>query len=99
MEERDCISDLDDVVGGVDSTDQDAVDGGGWVFERVKNEFDVCVLCDLILQSVATHHSLTVRVLGSVFCVLCSNFDVKRKQMQMQSTINCCGLHSSHFAL
>lgn len=55
MEERDGIGDLDDVVGSGDATDQDAVDGGGWVFEGVKDEFDVSGLCDFVPQTVATH--------------------------------------------
>ncbi|PNX90770.1 hypothetical protein L195_g046896 [Trifolium pratense] len=38
MEERNVIGDLDGVIG--DAADQDAVDGGCGVFERVKNEFD-----------------------------------------------------------
>lgn len=55
MEERDGIGDLDDVVGSGDATDQDAVDGGGWVFEGVKDEFYVSVLFDLVPQTVAAH--------------------------------------------
>lgn len=55
VEERDGIGDLDDVVGSGDATDQDAVDGGGWVFEGVKDEFDVSGLCDFVPQTVATH--------------------------------------------
>lgn len=55
VEERDGIGDLDDVVGSGDATDQDAVDGGGWVFEGVKDEFYVSVLFDLVPQTVAAH--------------------------------------------
>jgi hypothetical protein len=53
MEKRNGIGDLDGVVG--DAADQDAVDGGCRVFERVKNELDVSVLCNLVLQIVASH--------------------------------------------
>jgi len=44
VEKRDGIGDFNGVVGGGEAADQDAVDGGCRVFERVKNEFDVCVL-------------------------------------------------------
>lgn len=57
MEKRDGIGDFNGVVGGGDAADQDAVDGGCRVFERVKNEFDVCVLWNLVLQIVTSHVS------------------------------------------
>lgn len=57
MEKRDGIGDLDGVVGRGDSADQDAVDGGCRVFEGVENEFDVSVLCNLVLQIGASHVS------------------------------------------
>lgn len=37
MEKRDGIGNLDGVVRRGDAADQDAVDGGGGVFERVEN--------------------------------------------------------------
>lgn len=78
MEERDGIDDLDGVVGRGDAADQDAVDGGGGVFEGVENEFDVSVLCNLVFQIAASHVSVDIdfatrRLLFSFLCcVFCA---------------------------
>lgn len=58
VEERDGVSNLNGVVGRGDATDQDTVDGGGGVFERVKDELDVSVLCNLVPQ-IAAHDGFT----------------------------------------
>ena len=57
VEERDGFDDLDGVVGRGDAADQDAVDGGGGVFEGVDDELDVSVLCNLVPQIDASHVS------------------------------------------
>ena len=49
MKERDGIGDLEEVVVfGGNAADQDGVDGGGFVLERVENELYVGVLRDLV---------------------------------------------------
>ena len=60
MKERDGIGDFDDGVGiAGDAAEEDAVDGGRGVFERVENELDVGVLADLV-SKLAAHDSVVV---------------------------------------
>ena len=59
VEERDSIVDLNGVVWRGDAADQDAVNGGGLVLQRVKNEFYVGILRDLVLEIAS--HDLTHR--------------------------------------
>lgn len=58
VKERHGIGDLyDSVVLRADSTDEDSVDRRRLVAQGVENEFNVCVLGDLILQFAVTSHS------------------------------------------
>ena len=59
MEKRDSFGDFNDVVCRRDAADQDAVNGGGLVLQRVKNEFYVGILRDLVLEIAS--HDLTHR--------------------------------------
>lgn len=48
VEERDGVGDLDEVIMRGNATEEDAVNGGGLVFEGVEDELKIRVLCDLV---------------------------------------------------
>lgn len=48
VEERDRISDLDDIVLGRDTSEKDSIDGGGPMPEGVEDHLYVSSLCDLV---------------------------------------------------